>query len=124
MEEKRFYIKDIIIGVAISFISTMLLFLIFACMMANTSISENLINPSIIILSGISIFFGAGIASKKVQKKGIFVGAAIGGIYIILMYIISSILSGNFSINMYSVMMILISILMGGIGGILGVNMA
>ena len=124
MEEKRFYIKDIIIGVAISFISTMLLFLIFACMMANTSISENLINPSIIILSGISIFFGAGIASKKVQKKGIFVGAAIGGIYIILMYIISSILSCNFSINMYSVMMILISILMGGIGGILGVNMA
>ena len=124
MEEKKFYIKDIIIGVAISFISTMLLFLIFACMMANTSISENLINPSIIILSGISIFFGAGIASKKVQKKGIFVGAAIGGIYIILMYIISSILSGNFSINMYSVMMILISILMGGIGGILGVNMA
>ena len=124
MEEKKFYIKDIIIGVAISFISTMLLFLIFACMMANTSISENLINPSIIILSGISIFFGAGIASKKVQKKGIFVGASIGGIYIILMYIISSILSGNFSINMYSVMMILISILMGGIGGVLGVNMA
>ena len=124
MEEKKFYIKDIIIGVAISFISTMLLFLIFACMMANTSISENLINPSIIILSGISIFFGAGIASKKVQKKGIFVGASIGGIYIILMYIISSILSGNFSINMYSVMMILISILMGGLGGVLGVNMA
>ena len=123
MEERKFYIKDITIGVLISFVSTIILFFIFACMIANTSISENLINPSIIVLSSISIFFGAGVASKKVQKKGIFIGAIVGAFYIIAMYIISGVLSGNLSLNTYSIIMILASISMGGIGGILGVNL-
>lgn len=123
MEERKNCVKEVLIGVAASFLSTMILFLVFACILANTSISENVINPSIIVLSSISIFIGAGIASKKVQKKGIIVGALIGFIYISIMYILSGILSRNLELNWYSIIMILSSIIMGGIGGIFGVNL-
>lgn len=123
MEEKSLYMKNIIKGVLISFITTIILFLILAVILANTSISENVINPSIIVLSSVSIFLGAGSIAKKMQKKGIIIGGIIGFIYMILMYIISSILSGNLGLNMYSIIMIFASVLMGGIGGILGVNL-
>jgi len=123
MEEKSLYMKNIVKGVVISFITTIILFLILAVILANTSISENVINPSIIVLSSISIFLGASSIARKMQKKGIIIGGLIGFIYMILIYIISSILSGDLSLSVYSIIMILASIFMGGIGGILGVNL-
>lgn len=123
MEGKNIYIKNIIKGVVISFITTLILFLVLAVILSKTSISESVINPSIIVLSCISIFFGAGIASKKVKQKGIVIGAVIGLTYMILMYVISSILSQNFALNLYGIILFLASIFMGAVGGILGVNL-
>jgi len=47
----------------------------------------------------------------------------IGGVYIFILYLISSILSTQFSLNMYSVIMMVIGIIAGAIGGIVGVNL-
>jgi hypothetical protein len=38
------------------------------------------------------------------------------------LYIISSIISKNFSMNNYSIIMMATSIVLGGLGGIIGVN--
>ena len=58
----------------------------------------------------------------KIKKNGIVYGGIIGIIYIIGLYIISSIVTTGFSLNMYSIIMIILSILAGMIGGIVGVN--
>ena len=47
----------------------------------------------------------------------------VGGIYIFILYMISSILSAQFSLNMYSIFMMVIGIIAGAIGGIVGVNL-
>ena len=39
-----------------------------------------------------------------------------------MLYIISSTITGNFGLNNYSIIMIATSVLIGGIGGIIGVN--
>ena len=44
------------------------------------------------------------------------------GIYIVLIYLISSILNWKFSLNIQSIIMIAVSILFGILGGIIGVN--
>ena len=47
---------------------------------------------------------------------------AVGGTYMITLYFISSIVSKNFSLNKYSIIMMATGLLIGGLGGMIGVN--
>ena len=49
-------------------------------------------------------------------------GALIGGGYILILYLISSILNVRFTLNVQSIIMIVVGILFGILGGIIGVN--
>ena len=65
--------------------------------------------------------------SQKNQTNAIIwivIGALqiIGAIYIITIYLISSILNWKFSLNLQSIFMIIIAIVFGILGGIIGVN--
>lgn len=113
----------IVRGSVISIILTLLLLLIFAVVLTYTPISENTINPVIIVISGISILVGSSISSLKIRKNGLINGALVGLIYILTIYLISSITGTGFVINVYSLIMIIVSIITGMIGGIIGVNM-
>ena len=63
-----------------------------------------------------SILIGSSIATKKLKKNGLLNGAIIGILYILIIYLISSILNSNFAINLVSLIMIGI----GLVGGVLG----
>ena len=114
--------KYIFKGVGIAIVSTMILLLIFSILLTYTNISENTITPVIIVVTGISILFGSSIENRNIKKKGILNGAAIGGIYILILYLISSILNWKFSINLQSLIMLIVGIIFGILGGIIGVN--
>ena len=110
-------------GVGISFAFTLISLTIFSALLTYTSLSESLIQPVVISVTGISILVGSFFATRKVGKNGIIKGIGVGLIYILLIYLISSIVNGgNFALTMGSVIMILIGILCGAIGGIIGVN--
>ncbi len=113
----------IIKGSIISIILTLLLLLIFAIILTNTSLGENIINPVIIVISVISILIGSSISTLKISKNGLLNGGLVGIIYILTIYLLSSITSSGFGINLYSIIMIILSIIAGMIGGIIGVNM-
>ena len=49
-------------------------------------------------------------------------GGAIGGIYVLLLYLISSIINTGFDLNVYTIVMIVLGIIAGLIGGIIGIN--
>ncbi len=49
-------------------------------------------------------------------------GALVGGIYMITIYLISSILNWKFGLELQSILMIGIGIVFGILGGIIGVN--
>lgn len=115
-------IKKIIKGSLISIIVTILGLLIFASLLSYTNISESTIPTVTIIITAISILIGSSLSMSTIKKNGIINGAIIGVIYIITIYILSSIIEGTFSLNRYSIMMIIGSILAGALGGIIGVN--
>ena len=106
----------------ISIITTLILLIIFSAMLTYTNINENTIPTVIIICTALSILIGSQIATSKIKKNGILNGALVGIIYIAFLYIISSCITKNFSLNNYSIIMMLVSILIGGVGGIIGVN--
>ena len=116
-------LKNILIGCTISMIITCISCLILATILINTNISETIIPISIIVIYIISVLIGSSISSIKTNRKGIINGGLVGIIYISIIYILSSITLAGFKLNMYSIIIIIGSIISGMIGGIIGVNL-
>ena len=112
----------ILIGTGIAFIITLICLLAISIILTYTNVSENIITVSVIIISALSIFIGSIISAVNINKNGILNGSIVGAIYMITIYLLSSILVSGFSFNMQAIIMIAISILAGMIGGIIGVN--
>lgn len=119
MEKK---IGNIAKGVGISLLTTLILLLIFATILTYTETSETIINPVIIVITAISILIGSSMANIKIKKNGLLNGALIGGIYMIIIYLISSILNWKFNLTLQSIIMIIVAMIFGILGGIIGVN--
>lgn len=115
-------LKNVLKGILISFLITVILLFIYALFLTFTNIGENTITPVIIVCTAISILIGSSIGNRKIEKNGMSNGAFIGGGYILVLYLTSSLLSANFSINFKTIIMIVVGIIFGIIGGIIGVN--
>lgn len=115
-------IVKVIKGSIIAFLNSVMLLFIFASLLVYTNIQENTIKPVVIIISIISILVGSSLSSIKIKRKGIVNGALVGTIYIMVIYILSSICFVGFELNLESIIMIISSIISGMIGGVIGVN--
>lgn len=113
---------QILKGVGISLLFTFILLIIFATILTYTNVSQSTINPVIIVITGVSILIGSSIGNIKIKKNGLINGGIIGGIYMIIIYLISSILNWKFGLNMQSIIMISVGVIFGILGGIFGVN--
>lgn len=115
-------IKKIIKGSIISIVITLIGLVIFASLLTYTSIAESAIPAVTIIITIISILIGSSLCMSTVRKNGIINGILVGLIYIAFIYILSSIIEGNFALNLKSIIMIIGAIIAGAVGGIIGVN--
>lgn len=109
-------------GSLISIIATIVVLMIFAAVLTYSNINGNSMPTVIIVVTALCILVGSQITTSKIKRNGIVNGALVGAIYILALYLISSIISKDFSLNIYSIIMMATSILIGGIGGIIGVN--
>ena len=112
-------LKYVLLALLISLIGI----LIFSVLLSYTNISENYINPVTTAITSLSIFIGSLLISRKTKKTGLINGLLVSSIYILIIYLISSILNWNFSINLQSIIFIIVNILCGLVGGIIGVNL-
>ena len=121
-ENNKKNVKNISIGIGISILITVICLSVFSILLTYTNISENTITPTIIILTGISVLIGSSIGNVKIKKNGIINGAIIGGGYVFILYLISSLINVQFTLNFKSIIMIIVGIVFGVFGGIMGVN--
>lgn len=115
-------IIKILKGSAISIIITLIGLLIYSIILSYTSVAETTMPVTIIIISAISILIGSTLSTSNIKKNGIINGMLVGLIYIAIIYLLSSIVTGNFLLNITSIIMIITSVLTGALGGIIGVN--
>lgn len=113
----------VIKGSIFAIVISLILLLIYASLLAYTNISETTMTPVVITISGISILIGSSISSLKIKKQGMLNGALVGLIYVLAIYLLSSILLTGFTIDTKSMIMIAVGIITGMIGGIIGVNL-
>ena len=121
MKEEKFllsYIK----GVVSSFTISIILFYILGIILTSINITEKIITPAILIITGLSILIATSVVMIKNNEKGLLKGGLIGLSYFSILYIVSSISMQNFEINVYSMIMLVITFICGSIGGIVGIN--
>jgi putative membrane protein (TIGR04086 family) len=121
-ETKKNVIR-IIKGSIFSIIISLILLLIFAILLCYTNLSENSIKPTILVITGVGILIGSMISAKKIRKNGLINGGMVGAVYIIILYMVSSLTITNFSITINSLTMLIVAIITGMIGGIIGINL-
>ena len=114
--ENKNTIVCIVKGMLLSYFITFLLLLLFSILLTYTNIAENSIAPVILIITIISILVGSSIGTNKIKKNVFLYGGTIGFFYIMILYLISSLLQTGFSVNLYAILMIIFSILAGMVG--------
>lgn len=115
-------IKRIVKGSAFAIVITLIGLLVYSIILSYTSIAENTMPVTIIIITAVSILIGSTISTSNIKKNGIINGVLVGLIYIGIIYLLSSIITGDFLLNTNSIIMIIASLLTGALGGIIGVN--
>lgn len=114
--------RRFILNLLLELVISLILFFVIAILMSFTSMSENILIPLTIAVTMFSVFVGSFCYAKDKKKNGIIYGGLLGILYILILYIISSVMYSNFNISANSLFMIILSILGGIIGGVLGVN--
>ena len=99
----KIFFKNLIL----EFLVSILLLLILSILLSTTNLSENIISSAIIFISSFSILLGGFLSSRKLKLKGIITGILQGLTYMIILYILSSLLSHDFSLGTESIAMIL-----------------
>ena len=111
-------------GAFVSVSISLVLILLFALFIKFLNINESWILPINQIIKIVSIFFGVLFAfNSRNKNKGFLKGITVGIIYTILAYSVFSILAGEFSFSLTSLTDMLFGGLIGGISGIIVVNM-
>lgn len=112
----------IIKSILFSIILTLTLLFVYSILLSYTDVPESTIPIVIIIISGVSILISTIICMLKIKNNGIINGGIIGLIYMLFIYLLSSIVQTGFNLNIYSIVMIIAGVLCGMLGGIIGVN--
>ncbi|HHY14213.1 MAG TPA: TIGR04086 family membrane protein [Thermoanaerobacterales bacterium] len=110
-------------GVLLSYILTLICFLIFAGIINLTSISYNIIPISTIVISAICIIISAFYISKATTNRGWLRGGSVGLLYVLILLVAGIFLVPDFNLTYFTLIKILIGFIIGSVGGILGVNM-
>ena len=110
-------------GSIFAIVISLILLFIYANLLTYTNISEATMTPVVLTISGISILIGSSISSLKIKRQGMINGALVGLIYMIFIYLLSSIMFTGFGLDTKSIIMIIVGTVAGMIGGIIGVNL-
>lgn len=109
-------------GIVISYLITIPVFMVLAFILTNTDFPEKFLSPAVMIATVISVLVAGSTATQNVRSGGWLNGSLVGAAYMLILYLASSLVFRDFSINMSVITMFVIGILAGAIGGILGIN--
>ncbi|MFL0251766.1 TIGR04086 family membrane protein [Clostridium neuense] len=110
------------LGVLRAFVITLIVILIFAFVATKVHFSDGITNMIIMVSTLISIMYGSIYASKKSGRKGWLNGLLVGGLYIVIFYIVSIICGSSSKLEVRDFVRVVLAVLVGTLSGMLGIN--
>ncbi len=118
-ELKRTLLR-VLAGLALAVGMTLAVIAGLAALLFFTNISEKWVAPAATVLSLLSLFFGAKLAAKHAQGRGFVLGALVGILYYVLLYVCALFVLSDFTFSVRTAIFMLIGALTGGVGGLAG----
>lgn len=110
------------VGVGVSLIISLVLILLFALLIKWFNWSDAVISPVNIVIKIISIAIGVLVVTKD-GTGGALKGATLGAVYIVLCFVVFSILNGSMIINISLLYDSLLGLITGAILGVISVTL-
>ncbi|AGC68473.1 hypothetical protein Cst_c14840 [Thermoclostridium stercorarium subsp. stercorarium DSM 8532] len=95
---------------------------ILAAVLTFTDFPEKYVTAAVLIATLSALFVAGFKAGIHNEKNGAVKGALTGLVYMLILYLASSVVYNDFMLNKRSVIMIISGILAGAVGGIMGIN--
>jgi putative membrane protein (TIGR04086 family) len=121
MENKSSYIH-VGEGVLRGFMLTLLALLIYSVVLKFATFSEGVSSMFILVVTLISILYGAIFSARKINKKGWLVGATVGLLYIVIIYLVALVAGGEATLAIKDLIRVTLAVIVGGLSGMLGIN--
>ena len=115
-------ILGILKNVALSYIITVILLLVFAFLLTYTDISADIVSPTVFLITVLSIMLSGILNGRNTSEKGWLSGILSGLLYMIILYVLGIIIFSDISLNTNGILMLICGMLFGAIGGIIGIN--
>lgn len=110
-------------GLIISFLVTLPCFLGFALFLTYTDFPEKHTYIAVLITTVISVLVASAYSTKNVKNKGWMNGCFVGILYVVVLYLASSLVFMNFAIDAQVMLSVVIGAIVGCLGGIFGINL-
>ena len=115
-------ITSIIKSILFSYMLSAILFLIFSFLITYTSVPYSVITPASFLITLLSILTASIVNGRKSSERGWLTGSLTGFIYMLILYIIGSIVFKSPDISSNGLIMIVLGIIFGTVGSIIGIN--
>lgn len=115
-------LRRAIISSVVALILTVLLFIFCSLLTAISIIPDSAVRTVTVIITILTSLIAGFLTSRNVYEYGLLNGIATGIIFFLMLYILSIILTFDFSFNGLLFKSLLFIITASGIGGIIGIN--
>ena len=122
MENSK-YFKSVLKGTIGTIILSFIGITVLSMLMTKLVFSKNIFNMAYVIISLCSLSLGAIIGAKKNEAKGWFVGFGVALCYYVVLFILSSIFSGEITFKLFDFTKLVIALAVGTLAGMLGINL-
>jgi len=122
MTERSSYVY-IAEGVFRGFVLTLIAILVYSAITRFVNFGDTVTNTTLMIITLLSIMYGAIFAVKKINKKGWIVGLLIAAIYITIVYIVSLVANGVGAFDVSYLIRFALALAVGALSGMLGINL-
>ncbi len=115
-------IKSLLVGVFIAYAITIIGFISYAIALTYGNSTGDNMNIIITVITVLSVLVAGFDTAKNAKSKGLLWGMFAGATYSLIMVLLGIVLVDNYSLDLQTVILISLSFLTGGVGGILGIN--
>lgn len=122
VNESVFSRGSVIKGTVLSYIATLVLFVIFAIILTFADFPDKFVQGAVIITTVISLLLGGTVAGRSARSMGWASGLIMGTLYMVILYVLGGIINRNFTVDSNMLILFCIGIVSGAIGGMIGIN--